>query len=59
MPSLVIDWTKRHWEKISLNDRAVILKDLKQFINSGMSLGDDCDHVAWMNFHEWILEQRG
>ncbi len=56
MPSLVVDWTKRHWESLSLKDRGVILKDLEEFLNSGRDLGDECDRETWNGFHSWILE---
>lgn len=57
IPSLVTDWIKRHWQSFSENDKSVMLKDLQQYIDSGRSLGDDCDARLWLAFRNWILEQ--
>lgn len=63
MPSLVIDWTKRHWGKLSLNDRRRIFRDVKEEIeraeqlNDLSLLGDNCDITTWMNFRKWMRDE--
>ena len=57
MPSLIIDWVKRHWESFPLNDRERILKDLEREINSGFILGDSCDVATWLDFRDWMARK--
>lgn len=57
MPSLVIDWVKRHWNSFSAKDKAVMLKDLNYEINSGRNLGDSCDIKTWHDFKRWMYEE--
>jgi alpha-glucuronidase len=42
MPSLVIDWLKRHWTKLSLPNQETIHRDIKEAIQSERDLGDMC-----------------
>ena len=58
MPSLVVDWVKRHWVVFSENDKNVILRDLQQEVDSGRNLGDDCDIKTWTDFLKWISAQK-
>lgn len=55
--STIIEWTMRHWYSLSLSDRAVIQRDITAEVNSGCSLGDDCDEASWRNFLTWIEAQ--
>lgn len=57
MPSIVVDWTKRHWAKLAANDQNVIRRDLDEAIASQRYLGDDCDIETWLSFHQWLKEQ--
>lgn len=56
MPSLVVDWVKRHWSQISINDRNVIRRDLNQALQN-QYLGHDCDVRTWHDFHEWMKDK--
>ncbi|MEH1842125.1 MAG: hypothetical protein V7L20_26180 [Nostoc sp.] len=57
MPSLVVDWTKRHWAKLAANDQKVIWRDLDEAITNNRDLGDACDIQTWHSFYQWIKEQ--
>lgn len=57
MPSTAIEWTKKNWAYISPGNKATIVRDVSEYISSGLSLGDDCDATDWRNFHEWLLLQ--
>lgn len=57
MPSSVVEWTMLHWEKINPKDRKTIADDVSQFINSGLSLGDNCDAQTWNNFNAWLQKK--
>lgn len=54
MPSLVIDWAKRHWDEIHRNDQKTIYRDLDKAIKSGQNMGHECDVQDWMDFREWL-----
>lgn len=54
MPSLVIEWAKRHWALIDIKTQNTIYKDLVNEINSGRNLGDDCDIGTWKRFYVWM-----
>ena len=56
MPSLVVDWTKRHWSHLSINDQNVIRCDIEQAIQE-QDLGDDCDVETWHGFYEWMKDK--
>lgn len=58
MPSLVVDWVKRHWGAFPESDKNVILRDVQQEVNSGRDLGDDCDYRTWTDFLKWISAQK-
>ena len=58
MPSLVVDWVKRHWAAFSENEKNVILRDLQREVDSGRDLGDSCDIRTWTNFLSWISAQK-
>ncbi|MHC5897563.1 hypothetical protein [Nostoc sp.] len=58
MPSLVVDWTKRHWLSLSKKDQAVIVRDVEEAFTSHRSLGDSCDIETWTAFRVWLKEQQ-
>ena len=58
MPSLVIEWAKRHWASLRDNDKALILRDVSRAVeeceDEHQSLGAAMDVVTWQNFLEWL-----
>lgn len=56
MPSLVIEWVKRHWHEIAANDHITIKEEIAEVISKNMFLGDDCDIQTWHSFYEWLQQ---
>jgi hypothetical protein len=56
-PSMTIDWVKQNWGVINRNDRLTIKKDVADFVDSGRSLGMDCDAQTWLGFNSWLADQ--
>lgn len=54
IPSLVIDWTKRHWEELDPHVHVIVFSDLKQAFGRGVNMGDNCDLDTWRDFWEWV-----
>jgi hypothetical protein len=54
---MIINWTKEFWDKLSQNDRNCISRDVKEFVESDRSKGDDCDRKDWENFNNWIINK--
>ena len=54
---LIIDWVKTFWDKLTFNDKTCIARDVKEFVYSDRSKGDDCDRKDWEAFHLWMQEQ--
>lgn len=51
---LIINWVKEFWDKLTPNDKTCIARDVKEFVESDHSKGDDCDRKDWENFNGWI-----
>lgn len=57
--SLITDWVKTFWDKLTLNDKTCIARDVKESVRSDRSKGDDCDRKDWEHFHIWIQGKIG
>lgn len=54
---LIIDWVQHFWDKLTPNDKECIARDVKRFVESNDSKGDDCDQRDWENFNIWIASK--
>lgn len=54
---LIIDWVKEFWDKLTPNDKTCIARDVREFVCSDRSKGDDCDKKDWEAFHLWMRDE--
>ena len=67
MPSVIVEWLIKEWEKLTERDRSVIKKELSEAIHSDddarkngdkwLPLGWDCDRATWMQLWKFIKDK--
>lgn len=54
--SATTDQVKKVWSELSENSKAVILRDVKEAVDSPGTVGMQMDHQEWVNLYRFMTE---